>query len=39
MKINVETAQEGGAYFVNFTHVREGENYHAYIRLEDVKFW
>ena len=39
MKINLDTAQEGGAYFVNFTHVREGENYHAYIRLEDVKSW
>ena len=39
MKINVDSSQDGGTYFVNFTHVRDGENYHAYIKLEDVKAW
>jgi hypothetical protein len=39
MKINLETAQDGGAFFVSFTHVRDGENYHAFIRLEDIKSW
>ena len=39
MKINLETAQDGGAFFVSFTHVRDGDNYHAYIRLEDIKSW
>jgi len=39
VKINLETTQEGGAFFVSFTHVRDGENYHAYIRLEDIKSW
>ena len=39
MKINLDTAQEGGAFFVNFTHVREGENYHTFMRLEDIKSW
>ncbi len=39
MKINVDTAQQSGAFFVNFTHVRDGENYHTFIRLEDIKSW
>ena len=39
MKINLETAQEGGAFFVSFTHVRDDENYHTFIRLEDIKSW
>jgi len=39
MKINVEAEQQGGAFFVSFTHVRDGENYHAFIRLEDIKSW
>jgi len=39
VKINLETTQEGGAFFVSFTHVRDGENYHTYIRLEDIKSW
>jgi hypothetical protein len=39
MKINVDSSQDGGAYFVNFTHVRDGDNYHAYIKLEDIKAW
>ena len=37
MKINVEGDTEIGAYFVNFTHVRKGRNYHAYIRMDDIK--
>lgn len=39
MKINLETPQEKGAFFVSFTHVRDGDNYHAYIRLEDIRSW
>jgi len=39
MKINVESSQSGGAYFVNFTHVKDGDNYHAYIKMEDIKSW
>lgn len=39
MKINVDSSQEGGAYFVNFTHVSAGKSYHAYIRLNDIKLW
>lgn len=39
MKINVDSSQEGGAYFVSFTHVVDGENYHTYLRLEDIKSW
>jgi len=37
MKINVEGGTEIGAYFVNFTHVRKGKNYHVYIRMDDIK--
>jgi hypothetical protein len=37
MKINVEGDTEIGAYFVSFTHVRKGRNYHAYIRMDDIK--
>ena len=39
MKINVDSSQSGGAYFVNFTHVKDGDSYHAYIKLEDIKSW
>jgi len=39
MKINVESSQEAGANFVNFTHVRDGKNFHTYIRLQDIKSW
>ena len=40
MKINLEAAREEmGAYFVDFTHVRKGKNYHAYIRFNDIKSW
>jgi len=37
MKINVENVAEVGAYFVNFTHVREDKNYHIYMRMDDIK--
>jgi hypothetical protein len=37
MKINVEGAQETGAYFVDFTYVHNSKNYHAYIRMDDIK--
>lgn len=37
MKINVEGGYEPGAYFVNFIYVREMRNYHAYIRMDDIK--
>lgn len=39
MKINVDSTREAGANFVDFTHVRNGENYHAFIRLQDIKSW
>ncbi|MAF25060.1 hypothetical protein CL634_05740 [bacterium] len=39
MKINLDSSQEGGTYFVNFTHVENGDNYHTYIKLEDIKSW
>lgn len=39
MKINVDTTNPGGAFFVSFTHVRGDENYHTFIRLEDIKSW
>ena len=39
MKINLEAAREQGAYFIDFTHVRNGKNYHAYIRLNVIKCW
>ena len=37
MKINVEGTHEHGAYFVDFTYVHEEKNYHAYIRMDDIK--
>ena len=37
MKINVEGAPEPGAYFVNFTYVHNDKNYHAYIRMDDIR--
>ena len=37
MKINVEGGQDPGAYFVNFTYVHDSKNYHAYIRMDDIK--
>jgi len=37
MKINVDDAPVPGAYFVNFTHVREDKNYHVYMRMDDIK--
>ena len=37
MRINVEGDTEIGAYFVSFTHVLDGKNHHAYIRMDDIK--
>ena len=37
MRINVEGDTEIGAYFVSFTHVHDGKNHHAYIRMDDIK--
>ena len=37
MKINVEGTHEPGAYFVNFTYVHNSKNYHAYIRMDDIR--
>ena len=37
MRINVEGDTEIGAYFVSFVHVRDGKNYHADIRMDDIK--
>ena len=37
MRINVEGDTEIGAYFVNFVHVRDGKNFHADIRMDDIK--
>jgi len=37
MKINVDAAREEGAYFVNFTYVKDSKNHHAYIRMDDIK--
>ena len=37
MKINVEGGHEEGAYFVNFTYVKDSKNHHAYIRMDDIK--
>lgn len=39
MKLNLDATKDSTAYFVNFTHVRDGENFHAYIKLEDIKAW
>jgi len=39
MKFNLETQPDAGAYFINFTHVKGGNYYHAYVRLDDVVSW
>jgi len=39
VKLNLDTTTDGTAHFVNFTHVRDGENFHIYIKLEDIKSW
>ena len=39
MNLSLEDTYDGSEYYVNFTHVRGGENYHAYIRLKDIKSW
>jgi len=37
--LNIDDSNDISEYFVNFTHVRDGENYHIYIRLKDIKSW
>jgi hypothetical protein len=37
MKINVEGTHDPGAYFVDFTYVENDKNYHAHIRMDDIK--
>lgn len=39
MKLNLDATPEAKAHYVNFTHVRDGENFHIYIKLEDIKCW
>ena len=39
MKLNLDTTTDGTSYYVNFTHVRDGDNFHIYIKLEDIKSW
>jgi len=37
VKINIDPGHEPGAYFVNFTYVHNSKNYHAYIRMDDIR--
>jgi hypothetical protein len=37
--LSLNTDADRSDYFVNFTHVRDGENYHIYLRLEHIKSW
>ena len=39
MNLNLDTNSASSEYFVIFTHVRDGENYHVYIKLNDIKSW
>ena len=39
MKLNLDTTTDGTSYYVNFTHVRDGDNVHTYIKLDDIKSW
>ena len=39
MKLNLDATPESMTYYVNFTHVRDGDNFHIYIKLEDIKCW
>jgi hypothetical protein len=39
MNLSLDTSVDEGEYFINFTHVRDGENYHIYLRLKDIKLW
>jgi len=37
--LNLDDSPDISVYFINFTHVCEGQNYHIYIRLSDIKSW
>jgi hypothetical protein len=39
MKFNLESEQQGGAYFVQIDHVREDEEYTTFVRMDDIKSW
>ena len=39
MKFNLESEQQGGAYFVQIDHIREGEEYTTFVRMDDIKSW
>ena len=39
MKFNLESEQQGGAYFVRVDHIRDGEKLTSFIRMDDVKNW
>ena len=39
MNLNLDTTPDISEHFVNFTHVRDGDNFHIYIRMRDIKSW
>lgn len=39
MNLNLDTTTDESEYFINFTHVRDGDNFHIYLKLKDVKSW
>tara|TARA_R100000808_G_C2147197_1_gene155133 strand:- start:1933 stop:2289 length:357 start_codon:yes stop_codon:yes gene_type:complete len=39
MIVNVDDKPAPGAYFIDFTYAREGNFYHAYVKLDDVVSW
>jgi len=39
VKLNLDATPQSTAYYVNFTHVRDGDNFHTYLKLEDIKCW
>ena len=39
MKFNLESEQQGGAYFVQVDHIRDGEEYTTFVRMDDIKCW
>jgi hypothetical protein len=39
MKINLESEQQGGSYFVRVDHMRDGSPRTTFLRMEDIKSW
>jgi len=39
VNLSLDTDKDPADYFVNFTHVRNDDNFHIYIRLSDIKSW